>query len=894
VGAAGGAYKAGKAGAGTAAAREVLGQAPKTLGGRALGAMVSPEFGKAAELMVRSPARTAPGKYVENVVGGLRRGADDDYLKLIGDYGDAADSRGLGKMLDREAKFQMAADAADVADIHRSTRNLSPETGRRMMSYLESKKLRPDMGGRGEAALRSKLGEEGFQAYEKTWKFRAMLHDKSHDLGLIDDAQHAAGYGSYMPRIYEEMADAEKAAGITSTGGKLGPKAGRDAFRQRTIERKGGKYTSERFGELTRILDPELETHKMLKIANVIAKQEYAQKLATSGIAKDGVDLLAHAANRGHEGALALLKSGTASLEDVDDFAFETMGWKRVRDLFPGRELPGYLDRLEGTGLLDKFIDPAALDDVVSMFKMPDDFGGQLQQAAQKAFAFFRAGKTAYNPATHVRNYLSNIIFYHMATGRFSLTPTTGIKALRSKGGVDFREAIQAGVLGGSGLEVIKETLKKHGLDVGDITVMDWVGDSRLAEILKKGAGQMEQMYRASDDIWKLDAFIKIRNRYLKSGVDRSGSVARAALDVARFMPTFNIPSGLSAGFVGKAIPFSSFTNESLRIWKNVMTDKPHIGFFWNHMADTWNTSFAAASGISNEELDNVYSQMPDYQKGKQMMILPFRDGGKLLPLDLSFVIPLAGNMSELQTNEKSFFLSEFYDLTQNPLVGAATAMATGEDPFTGKPLEPRFAERQMGLSIDDPAKRKWAGLAEWGMRTMLPPLTPPGFAATNLLEAVKGQRDPFSLQELEPNIARTVAANIFGMRTYEASLSSEIQNVRRSETRLQERRTAALDRFKFAAANGDTAGMDREEANVRATTFKLLGDEKAVEAYWKGAKKQVEPGAFRGLSTKHLKEVLFNRPAIENPTDDEKQMWSTLYLRYKERTTKKRRGKSE
>jgi hypothetical protein len=173
-------------------------------------------------------------------------------------------------------------------------------------------------------------------------------------------------------------------------------------------------------------------------------------------------------------------------------------------------------------------------------------------------------------------------------------------------------------------------------------------------------------------------------------------------------------------------------------------------------------------------------------------------------------------------------------------------------------------------------------------MRTMLPPLAPPGFAGVNLMEAVRGQVDPFTNTELEPNILRTVAANIAGMRTYEATLSSQISNVRRDEARLTERRTAARKRWEFAKANGDIDGMEREKANILAITEKLVGKGETAK-YWKQTVKESEPGKFRRLTTKQLKETLARSRGIEL-TPEELEMRGELYMRLEERDRKPRR----
>ena len=74
-------------------------------------------------------------------------------------------------------------------------------------------------------------------------------------------------------------------------------------------------------------------------------------------------------------------------------------------------------------------------------------------------------------------------------------------------------------------------------------------------------------LYRAQDDVWKLEAFTRLRNRYLKTGkFSRDEAIARASLEVTKYMPSFNMNSQFSE-LVGGVIPFVSFTNEAVRCW---------------------------------------------------------------------------------------------------------------------------------------------------------------------------------------------------------------------------------------------------------------------------------------------------------------------------------------
>jgi hypothetical protein len=574
----------------------------------------------------------------------------------------------------------------------------------------------------------------------------------------------------------------------------------------------------------------------------------------------------------------------------IDDIVIGELGWKRMKDLYPGRELPAYLKRLEGTGITERYLDPAAAKEIVGIFKFSDNpvaWEG-LSKAMYRSLALFRTNKTVLNPATHSRNFLSNVIFSSFATGSLKFFPRAGAMAIKNRSEM-YMKAVRAGVTEGSDHNITMEMLEKAGVNLNDANPYKFatLGNSRVGNAIAKGHDLAANVYKWEDEAWKVDAFISRHKAYMKAGMRDDQAISRAALDVAKFMPSFNQASPWTK-LVGGVVPFSSFTNEAIRIWKNSMIEKPHMAFFWQHFAGGMTEAVGAAQGYSQEELERIKSALPQHQKNKPGMLLPWKIDGQPHFFDMSYIIPLAGNMGEMQNAEKSFFFSEFYDITGNPLVGLGTIATTGTDPFTQKPVEPRFAERQLGVNIESAGARKWVGLGEWMLGTMSPPLVPPGFASQNILELARGQVDPITAQPLEPSVGRTIAANLFGLRTYEATLSSAVLNSRLDATRIQEEITHQWAIHSRATANGQTADQEDALANLSDLKSKLESDPAKVRDYLAKGIERRAPGKGRMIPTKQLQESLALTEGLEL-SPDQRRIRGEYGARLQERRMKKK-----
>lgn len=353
-------------------------------------------------------------------------------------------------------------------------------------------------------------------------------------------------------------------------------------------------------------------------------------------------------------------------------------------------------------------------------------------------------------------------------------------------------------------------------------------------------------------------AEIAVDGKWSEAELERR-AIEYASLQVAKFMPSFMLNSRLTQVARG-IIPFAGFSHEAVRVWKNTMVEKPHLAAFWSHFTDMVGQFSGAAAGFTPEEIQTARANLPYYQEGKKMLMWPGAVNGKPTFIDMSYLIPLA-NVVEVERDEQTLFGKVAslmgVNVTSNPVVASFVAASTGRDAFRNQPLEPRFTERQLGVTPEGYKMRSMVGLAEHVAATFLPPIIPPGYVGNNLLEMARGQVHPKTGQELEDGLYRTLATNLLGVRLHEADANAALLNIGHQERLMNERITEHWDRWAWAVANGRNDDAERAEKNLYELRLQR-GDtpEEAMKYLADGVAKR-EPGKYRNYPNKDLRAAL-------------------------------------
>lgn len=529
--------------------------------------------------------------------------------------------------------------------------------------------------------------------------------------------------------------------------------------------------------------------------------------------------------------------------------------------------------------IANKYLDPHVAEDVKGFLQWHEREGSPWARMYYGLQAFFKKTHVPYNPATIMRNLMGGIIFHSFATGMKGgpvLFPGRGVAALKGLGRYQgqLQRATERGLLA---FDPDREIMELVDLAAGNTEEIRGIpaaigrllGSDRLTRYMARGDEAVRRLYSGIDDGWKMESYISLEKRhyrnFLRQGLDKGEALSRAAdqavLDVARFHPHYGAGSKFMQQ-IRPHVPFISFPIEAARVWKNAFIFRPHMALMWTHSAEIGTEVAAGAMGLRPEEIQSAKESLPWYAQGKKMLMLPWRDKeNKLHFLDLSYIIPMADFGSEAQMAENRLFgvapigVATLGDPTSNPLLNIVAAGATGEDPFSGRPIEPRFSEDYLGLRTEDPGTRKFIGLAEHVAGLLLPPAIPPGYVGINMIEMLTGRKSGVTGEELEAEAGRTIAANLAGLRTYEPTVKAQLSNIRREQRLAGDELTHAWDRWEAAMANGDFTAAEREREWIIEQRNRL-GRGDGTSYFFENFKRHV-PGRYGNVSRRDIRNVI-------------------------------------
>ena len=817
--------------------------------------------------------RTQVGRFLANPI---ETAITPEYRTLMAEHGATkAEKLALADVAHQEfaAEQGLWRDEAAAAGAAVRGLNLNDSRKKEFVRFLEAGITPEDIPG---AIVK---GEDYTQAYNKVWKFREKLGRKAEELNLLDPERRIQ-QKNWMPLIHEDQYAKALKKNKFTFGASLDD-ASWEAFSKR-------KYSMEEFEKMgIRDFDPAHAMLRMSQAAQVVAREQYMVNLTASAAVKDtatltevlldktgplsngnmraiwGVSEEARASVMSRMDEVVKTRAAGKKVPDEEMASiFREVGWVRLNDVAPGLKLPPKYK--------DLFVDGAIAHDVVGAVQMMR--GPQFPEWYQSAMNIFKLGKTAWNPATHVRNGFGAYVFHSLATNLAYSTKAASTFYQRGRevlaagpGHALFDKMARAGVTSMTFDPAEREAL--HSLMGSGVKhPLAWFGDSKLAKYAQKGADKMERFYRYTDEVSRADAWIWNYEKFAKQNAEKwagkeldERSIAFATNRAAKYIPSFNMHSPMS-NMVRQAIPFSTFSHEAVRVWKNTMIEKPHMAMFWSHFADSMSEVTGAMSGYTEEQVDAAKKNLPYYQQGKKMLLMPFKIFGVPQFLDMSYLIPLA-NIVEIERDEGQFMSKALgfagLNPTANPFVSIITAAVTGQDPFKGQPLEPKITERQLGINVDSPQARELVGLAEHALTTFVPPLVPPGYAGMNMVELIRQQRNPKTGALEEPDWKQTLAANLAGIRLHRADANAAMKNVGNDERRMMDRTSLWWERWSWAMANNDASLADDAEENLHHLAVQMGKTPDEADKYVADGVETRQPGLYKNYTKKRVGEAL-------------------------------------
>ena len=359
--------------------------------------------------------------------------------------------------------------------------------------------------------------------------------------------------------------------------------------------------------------------------------------------------------------------------------------------------------------------------DVWEDLKEIEEWRGAFVRNWDRMMGAWKYGKVVLNPATHARNFMSNVVLAYLADVSPADVGTYGkaFDAVR-KGSQNrfYKEAEDWGLFNNTFVssEITKLRDEIEGLRDPN-SIKNW---------LRKAASLPADVYQGSETLFKMAVYIKGR----ESGLD----VDAAARKAEEFLFNYNDIPPWVKHTKRWASPFFTFTYKAVPKFAEMAIRKPHkVGALMAAMYGLEEFS-KHALGISDEEAEAERRMLPDWQQRKAPpgvgphvnALMPFRDAwGNNLYLDLAYVLPY-GNVAE-KWGQSAIPLGDL--LPSSPVFQTAAAILTNKEPFTGRPV---YNE------ILDGAGEITAKYLDLVWKEAMPSLAPGGFGWNKLMTGIK------------------------------------------------------------------------------------------------------------------------------------------------------------
>ena len=336
------------------------------------------------------------------------------------------------------------------------------------------------------------------------------------------------------------------------------------------------------------------------------------------------------------------------------------------------------LVKLPGSGRLHDlkgmYVPAGIAEDIMEMTEVT----GAMMRAWTGYYSRWKASKTVYNPATHGRNVMGNMIFSYLA-GNFVGNPANaryyyaGLKSLIDQD-ADYEEMIKMGIVGteyyGAELKGLEDELiktKNFGM-IDQIIARTW-GKRKYAH----------KLYTGEDQLFKAALYFKLKAK----GV----SEAKISEQVNAFYPNYTRTSKFTRfmskfPFIGQ--PFLSFTDQAIRIAYRTTRDHPIRMAAVLGMPGIISQASIFILAMKGMGMSDEEKEMVDAERSYWQPILPLRDkNGAVITLDLSYIMPFAISF-EMARKGTTF---PIWGIFADPLSKTLLELKSGINSWTGRPI---------------------------------------------------------------------------------------------------------------------------------------------------------------------------------------------------------------
>ena len=310
---------------------------------------------------------------------------------------------------------------------------------------------------------------------------------------------------------------------------------------------------------------------------------------------------------------------------------------------------------------------------------------------------FWKKTKTAYNPATHTGNFVSNIMLLDFADTEFKYL----LKAIKTMNQGDKnpinKQANIAGIydvnlltkeLNNIGSEIEKALIKSIDTPKGsDISFYKYVPE--LWKAFKKVPDLMEKAYVLEDSVFRLAVYM--------DRIDKGMPAEEAALAARKWFIDYDINAPLINKLKNTVVPFISYSYRVIPLLAESAVLRPHKFAKWGAIIGGVELANQAITSEDNGKLSRHLMKDADKKTLFGLDIMPyttiklpgiFREDPQEAYMDISRMIP-GGDIYELREDGKSGLPGVPVPFQPGGLWwDLGYMLITGEDPFTGQELE--------------------------------------------------------------------------------------------------------------------------------------------------------------------------------------------------------------
>lgn len=398
--------------------------------------------------------------------------------------------------------------------------------------------------------------------------------------------------------------------------------------------------------------------------------------------------------------------------------------------------------------LRGKHVHPKIFSDVTELHRVR----GNVEQTYDAAIGAWKLGKVVLNPATHMRNKISNKILLDMSGmgyGEQAKYALMGLQHAR-RNSQEYRTAKKF---------FARTTLKSEILDDLLRTTANPRGATGFGKALNAAKKTTKQLVKKPADLYQHEEFTNKFMKYLQQR-DLGKSVIESVEEANKWLFDYGALAAWEKNIARRVVPFYTFPRKAIPRVLETAIERPLTLAKYPLAAELMTRFSLAQLEMTPKDYEDLQAVLPDYMDRGSYMLMPYRDkNGELRFFDWTYVLPW-GELSQVgeSTNAGSILMS-------NPLVRIPAELAANKSIWSGRKIyddEIPLKDQTVEYAREQTAKKlKYF----WG--TIAPSLAPKGLYWDRLIDAATG-KPPKTLtgEPKEQLLPETIAHTIFGLRT--------------------------------------------------------------------------------------------------------------------------------